>query len=286
MRKKPVIGAQHKAAIAGGGNGKVIQIKETMGILPRRKWEDKIIIGYCHGGMVHQPFMTSILNHAWYDGRERRMLHSVMHYKGLYVDDNRNALTRMFLSQNAEWLLLIDTDIVFPANAPYMLRDAADRKKRPIVAGLYFSRGLNENPDALPVWYVPDPNDPKRSDGFILCTKFTDGLNPIVGAGAGFLLIHRTVFDAFRGKYDNETWQWWGRDIIVMDGKRGRMGEDLTFFKRCRELGIPAFGHGGCVVDHLKLRRENMMSFTDTPNVKVYDRGLKVLPAGEISAAS
>src|SRR6185312_5634096 len=118
-----------------GTNGKKLTLRKlverkntkiTTGVLPRSKWKPQFIIGYVHGGMVHEPFMKSILNCAWYDGRERKMLHSVVSHQGLYVDDNRNALVRLFLSQNAEWLLMVDTDIVFPANGPYMLLDAAD----------------------------------------------------------------------------------------------------------------------------------------------------------------
>jgi len=275
-----------------GTNGKKLTLRKlverkntkiTTGVLPRSKWKPQYIIGYVHGGMVHEPFMKSILNCAWYDGRERKMLHSVVSHQGLYVDDNRNALVRLFLSQNAEWLLMVDTDIVFPANGPYMLLDAADWKERPIVSGVYFSRGLNANPDPLPVWYLPDPAHPERCDGFTPCYSFSDGLQPLAGAGAGFLLIHRSVFDKFRGKYPLETWLWFGRDTAEIDGRTIRLGEDLTFFKRCRELGIPIYGLGSCKLEHIKTRRETVASFAASPHVRIKEQYQeKILPASSI----
>ena len=67
-------------------------------------------------------------------------------------------------------------------------------------------------------------------------------------AGMGFVVMHRDVVTKLREKYGNEV-----SFFAENDQKNEKfVGEDITFFRKCKQAGIPLHAHTGAVAKHMK----------------------------------
>lgn len=205
--------------------------------------EHNLMIGYPHGGMVHEPFMRSLLEFQYRDEHDRGVLHSVSGAMGPSITDNRNRLCRRFLSlKETKWLLLVDTDIVFAPEQIYKLLD----HRAPIVTGLYFGRP-GDNQQLMPLWYERTAED---DDFNVRIVKHVaPELQKIEACGMGFCLVRRDVLEAFP---EGDDWRWFSRDVYQSQGKRIHVSEDLSFCLRARKLGFEVYGDGTLTLAHIK----------------------------------
>lgn len=213
-------------------------------------------VGYVSGQMVHEAFMVCMIGLFGFDAGQRRCITSMCRGKGLYVPGNRNEAVRAFLTSTTEYLIFIDTDIIFEAQQVYELLDAADPVERPIVSGLYFTY-LDEH--IYPVWHET------YEDGDLgTVRKVAPGLQELTGTGMGFCVIHRKVFEAMAAAHPNYPWQWFDHDAFTRpDGTTMMMGEDITFCMRAAKAGFKTWGHGGVCVEHEKSQRVTLKTFQD-----------------------
>ncbi len=214
----------------------------------------KVVVGYVHGGMVHEPFMRSVLTLFAFDAGQRRSIAGLAMCKGLYVAQNRNAVCKNFLTSAADWLFFLDTDIVFTPEQMYQLLDAAHPTERPIVGGLYFSY-WNQDKDLCPVWLE------HRGDDMATMSALKPGLQEVAVVGMGFTLIHRGVLEAMAKHHADDEWLWFGHDLRETPRGLERMGDDTTFCLRAADIGFKTFGHAEIVVQHIKSRAENYETF-------------------------
>jgi hypothetical protein len=222
--------------------------------------DQTLVIAYPHNGMVHQPFMKSLMAFREYDLVHRRILRGIEDEWGLYPAGNRNVICTRFLNTDPQWLLFIDTDHAFEPETVYQLLDDADAIDRPIMSALYF--GVLQG-NVAPMWW-----DKNEGGEYQTMTTITAGLQPIDAAGMGFCLIQRRVLETMRAKGDpNDSWTWFGHDLGKLQGKAVRMGEDFTFFDRARALGFQAWGDGRLVITHMKgmaLGLDMVLKLTET----------------------
>jgi len=214
-----------------------------------------LMIGYPHAGMVHEPFMRSLLEFQFHDVRDRGVLHSACGAMGPSITDNRNRICRRVLScPEVQWLLFVDTDICFKPEQVYRLLDHQQK----IVTGLYFGRpGTNEK--LVPLWYECD----NRIDDFNvrIVEHVAPELKPIEACGMGFCLIHRSVLEAFPN--ENDDWRWFSRDVYSSQGKHIHISEDLSFCLRARQLGFEVYGDGTLALPHIKATALTLDKFLD-----------------------
>ena len=248
----------------------------------------KLVMAFCDGGMVHGEFAMSLLAFQGHDNRERQTLAGTIRIPGLYVDDNRNRCVDEFLKvaekYGAEWMLMLDADMVFDPQVPYQLLDAADPVERPILSALYFgyiksnlANGFNA------IWMR------KYTDGYR--TLMYDDLNinqeivELDAVGMGCCLIHRSVFDKMTADADPLQFrrlQWFGREIIDHEsGIIGRYGEDVAFCHRAQQSGFKIYGHAGITLEHIKSRKENINTFMERLQVKAAPKELNGLAPAE-----
>lgn len=209
---------------------------------------DLVLVGYAHTGVVRQSFMESLVTTRVVDAGAHIIGHTAA--GGPYIAQNRNVIVRRFLAETpAEWLWMLDTDIIFAPNTLPVLLSAARPASNPIVTGLYFVR-LREG--LVSTW--------KRrvgDDEWVAVTDWDGTLVDLTFCGAGCLLIHRSVLE----KMDDPTdpWCWFGHDVMVpTGGPAERMSEDYTFCARARAAGfvitgVPiGLGHdkGGVILDY------------------------------------
>ena len=218
------------------------------------RYKRSLTVGYVSGATVHESFMVSMIGLFGYDASQRRIITSMTRGKGLYVPDNRNHAVRAFLESTTEYLLFVDTDIVFQAHQVYQLLDAADPVERPIVSGLYFT--YMDDGRIYPVWHE------RYEDGTLgTVRKISPEITELVGTGMGFCIIHRRVLEAMREARPRHRWAWFAHDEMDYGTEIMSLGEDLTFCLRAEKLGFKTYGHGGVIVEHEKGQRITLDTF-------------------------
>lgn len=156
---------------------------------------------------------------------------------------NRNRLVRQFLATDVEWLLIIDTDIVWQPEDWERLRDSADAIERPYVSGLYFVDNEPLNPCSIVFGadgkkYVP------------LIKDDAPELARVSAACLGFGLVHRDVF--FKSADPGNDHEWFEHGYRSPNGET--MPEDYAFCDRVGAAGIPIYLNTKVRVGHLKQR--------------------------------
>jgi len=121
------------------------------------------------------------LTKALLDDRVRaRLCEVVTQMSGPLIAQARTTVVDTFLTTNAQWLLQIDSDMVFTPDDILTLLEAADVQDRPIIGALCV--GTNQGAESLEAeagWHVPAGIGwiaPQRAAGLVLVD--------FVGAGA------------------------------------------------------------------------------------------------------
>lgn len=145
------------------------------------------------------------------------------------LDRGRNDVIRRFGGLGtADWLLFVDSDMVFTPDDFRKLAEWANPVRYPILSGLYYK----DSTPPLPVAFRWD------EDGHSKHVELSgDALQQVDGAGMGFMLIH---IDALNKIYDNFAGQ---EEPWCDNGQRGPAGQpladDLSFCYRATECGLP-----------------------------------------------
>lgn len=208
---------------------------------------DDVVIGWVHPGHVHTPFVDSLLRTVGYD---RVNGNRIAGWNGVQcsanVSSGRNALMEWFLASPAEWLVQIDTDMVWSADSIHRLLAVADPDKAPIVGGLCFAKEADTGM-LWPTMY--DLAGTEEKPEFIRYDTWPDDtLFPVVATGAAFLLIHRGVAEKIRDQSFSGAYPWFQeREIGGM-----RSGEDVTFCLRAATVGAAVHVHTGVAIGHIK----------------------------------
>lgn len=206
--------------------------------------------------------LSVILHDAANYGHITKGGHVTLLKSGPRIAEARNQLVDGFAATDDDWLLMYDSDMVFPPDAMYRLLDDAydggNVPKRLIVGGLCFAGSLRPDGRITPTIYAPRQQD----DGRVLTEVVWDyprGEIVKVGAtGAAFLLVHRSVFAKMRrphpegfGTMPNgaeNSYPWF------IEGVNGglQFGEDVAFCMRARALGFDVWVDTGLRIGHLK----------------------------------
>ena len=156
--------------------------------------------------------------HVFYD-RARFSLHDVA----------RNELAQRM---RGDWLLMLDTDMVFDPDVCARLLHLMKVYDVEVLSGIY---PYKTNP-TIPVLSMVDKNG---SGSPIIAWDPDQELIEFGAAGAGCLLVRRTVFDRIASELFEKPFD-----------RIGSRGEDFSFFARCKRLGISCwcaprvrFGH-------------------------------------------
>ena len=136
---------------------------------------------------VNRPVFTK----SCYQG----MLQTLMNYpgmvsvrvsEGLLPAWSRNYLIDKFLAdEQAEYIFFVDSDTGVPGDGLIKLVQA----KKDIISGLYFGRGLPNNPIMKKI-----QKDEYGKDRLLPLVDYPEGIVEVDMLGAGCLLIHKDVF--------------------------------------------------------------------------------------------
>jgi hypothetical protein len=198
---------------------------------------------------------------------------------GCRIDHNRNRVVEEFLSseRQAEWLLFLDNDMIFPAQ----LAERLVKRDKPVIGALYFMAGEIYDPIVYQLGRIkPDrygrPTQmwtpmrdrvydfliangiPSINKAMMLENVDEDSLLPCDGVGTGAMLIHRSVLETLSSPWFEF---------------KGMEGEDLRFCKRVTdELGHQIYTDMSLICGHLDIIAQGHTQF-----MKAYEaRGVQI----------
>lgn len=208
----------------------------------------KVVLGYPVGGSVTLPFHASVIRLLGYEMAKpdaARLLARITHSSGLYVAENRTELSQQFLAGTGDWLLMIDTDIEFPATLLETLLALAGTSRKILAAsvplGAYATCAFNRTEKAG-VWQaVPVPLEPVAVDG----------------VATAVALIHRSVFETIAAQHGQSWWHhvYLPAEDTSQPGDFRSQGEDLAFSIKAASCGIQSWAVHVPGIGHYKTRR-------------------------------
>lgn len=236
-----------------------------------RDTQEKVVVAYLRPSTVHGNFMESLMDLMMYDFATHRRIAEgggrLSYQAGANLSGPRNEVVKKFLAYGkADWLWMVDSDMVFAPDTVDRLLEHADPETAPIVGGLCF--GLDDAGDIVPTMYglmgeaeSPESLDVVRFDEWPVDTMFQ-----VVATGAACLLIHKSALERMRdfehpnrpGKVGfNDAFPWFQE--LEHDGRP--VSEDIAFCWRAGLLQIPVYVNTAVKIGHVKDRLLTMESY-------------------------
>lgn len=225
-----------------------------------RPESEKVVLGYCSPSHVHADFMEALLYLQMFDfAGPKRMVDGggmLPIRAGANLAGPRNDMVRKFLKHGADWLLQVDTDMIFMPDMLERLLEHADPDEAPVVGGLCF--GFDGEGQVLPTLYgfVGDEANPQ----VVRYHEWPpEAMMQVAATGAAALLVHRSVFERMQqfehpsrpGQHGfNDAFPWFQE--LEHDGRP--VSEDIGFCWRAGLLGIPVFVNTAVQLGHVKQR--------------------------------
>lgn len=213
---------------------------------PKRKSKGTITIAWCDNGMVDGKFAEGIVALALQAPANGIEISHSARVAGNQIGRQRQALFDYWADKiKSDWILWIDSDIVVDINVVSELLTAADAKERPIVSGVYFiskqAEGTLGNP--MPALFTEVNETTIRH----LHPLPVDELVKIDSAGMGFVLMHKSIIPRLREVFPNQSLF---AEIEHLGDRY--VGEDIVFFQKVKQAGIPVYVWTGAIVKHMK----------------------------------
>jgi GT2 family glycosyltransferase len=157
---------------------------------------------------------------------------------------------KAFLKSNAEWILLLDTDMWWEPNAIIRMVKTAKERKVKVVAGLAFMEQKNRIiPNAYK--FIPDGEGGKVLAPFAVLPSLIEPFE-VDATGGSCLLVHRDVYqDVMEASVARENTAYWWQEDVYMPIKKEMQGEDITFCKRITEAGYTILYEPRSLFSHL-----------------------------------
>jgi GT2 family glycosyltransferase len=212
------------------------------------KSKDTVVIGFVHPTDVSAYFLMSLMGttlHEMVYGNNR-IGGVINEFSGANISQARNKIAADFLDNyESEWLLFIDADMQFHPEAVEKLLRHAHETDRPIMGALCF--GIDEGRLFPTLYDLARDGDKVR----VLRRHLYDdnAVTEVSATGGAFLLIHRSVLVAIRGKGFNKAFPWFQETQLDEDSP---CSEDFTFCLRARQLGIPVHVDTAVKIGHHK----------------------------------
>ena len=225
-------------------------------LMPNR---DKVCIAYVHSLEVAHSWHQSLMALIAYDvANSQRVIGGgwlATKYGTGGIVQARNDTTRQFVHDmpDVDWLMWVDTDMGFEANAVDRLMDAADPETAPIMCGLCFMNrevGVDGVGGYLvqPAPTIFDWYDDGERRGFTVRRDYErDSVLACAGTGSAFVLIHKSVFQRIESEY-GQAWY----SPVRNPTTDSWISEDLSMCARANALEIPVHVHTGVKTSHLK----------------------------------
>jgi len=191
---------------------------------------ETLVVGWVDGGVTRGEWAESVTKLVAYETSQNRLMSIIRVQSGPQMEEGRNHLVERFLDTPAEWLLMVDTDMVFDYNSAERLLETAHSTNTLLVGGLCF--GINKEFGQFPTMY-------RTIDGMphVIFNEL-DGIVSVDATGAAFTLTHRSLFENHKRPGPHP---WFHRREIrpTETHPGGILGEDLSWCWHLRSEGVP-----------------------------------------------
>lgn len=227
----------------------------------------KVVIGFCCAGHVEAEFCMSMTDALIYDAMQQQLITGpgggvVGLQSSPRIAETRSQIVEAFLQSpvyqdedgfRPDWLLMVDSDMVFKGEDIYTLLASADPVDKPIVGGLCFAGG--HSGVLFPTLYQLHKGEDGLSTSPIM--EYEHGAMYKVGAtGCAFLLIHRQALIKIGKAFSTmpngarNPYPWFTEGNIDAYGRA--FGEDIAFCIRAGACGIPVYVNTNVRIGHVK----------------------------------
>jgi hypothetical protein len=211
---------------------------------PKRNIET-LTLGWCDNGMVDGKFTEGVVYSMLTGLGSGIPIVNAMRVSGNQIARQRQNLIDMWYDSNtSDWLLWLDSDVVLTKDILTKLWNGRDAKERPLLTGVYMVTRMNEQSMMQPLPDLFIDTDDHFTIQFIHPLP-KDQIIKVDSAGFGLLLMHRDVVTKLREKYSIFFYE-------DMESEQRFLGEDIHFFKKCKQLGIPLWADTSCIAMHMK----------------------------------
>ena len=214
-----------------------------------RSSNNQIMVVWCDNGTVDGKFMEGVVYTLLTAGLP---ITSAQRVQGNQIGRQRQTAFDVWHEKtDFDWLLWVDSDIVLTNEALKLVWDSAHPVERPVVSGTYFISKQMESSIMQPYPALFTAHQDNKYLMSYIHPLPPNQLLKVDYAGFGFLLMHRSVADKMREFHGDisfflESQEDSNKDMDTF------IGEDIQFFMRMREAGIPLHAHTGATVKHMK----------------------------------
>jgi hypothetical protein len=152
----------------------------------------------------------------------------------------------MWQKVSTDWALWVDSDIVLTQEMLKTLWDTADKVARPVVSGVYFISKQMEGSLMQPMPCVFNEGG-NQYEVTYLHPLPKNQVVKVDNAGMGLVLMHKSVLKALNEKFPDDFW-------FGENNEKGDkfIGEDIAFFRKVKQSGVPIHAHTGVIAKHMK----------------------------------
>lgn len=217
---------------------------KKMAAKPKPKPET-LTIGWCDNGMVDGKF-TEGITYSMLSGIGHGIpIVNAMRVSGNQIARQRQNLIDMWYEANtSDWFLWLDSDVVLTTDILTKLWNGRDAEERPLLTGIYMVTRMGEQSMMQPLPDIFIDTDDHWKLQFVHPLP-KDQVIKIDSAGFGLLMMHRSVVTKLK-----EQWSIFFYE--EMGSEEQFLGEDIHFFRKCKQAGIPLYADTSCVAMHMK----------------------------------
>ena len=207
--------------------------------------KDTVTIAWCDNGLVDGKFAHCVANALIECKNFDINIVNTIRVLGNQIARQRQTVYNTWKENPTDWILWIDSDILFDSIYIKKIIDSADENDRPVVSGLYF---ISKNPESS----LMEPT----AAAFINVDKYLiKSIHPIPeneiieidNAGMGFVLMNKSIIEKIEKNYPNEF-------LFKENEENGDnfIGEDIAFFRKLKNIQIPIYLNTEIKLQHLK----------------------------------
>jgi hypothetical protein len=210
------------------------------------KNKESLAIGWCDNGLVDGKFAEGLVRVTLNAVNNGIHIAASLRVQGNQIGKQRQILFDHWAdSTSVDWLLWIDSDISISIDIIKKLWDTADKVAKPIVSGVYFISKSTD--DELMQPYPVIFNDIDKHTIQYIHPLPENEIIKIDSSGMGLVLMHRSIISKLRNKFPNQS-------VFAEENGVGKdfVSEDIAFFRKVKEVGIPVYAHTGAIAKHMK----------------------------------
>lgn len=208
--------------------------------------KETLSIIWCDNGTTDGKFTEGLVYTIIHAGTVGVPVNNAIRVQGNQIARQRQAAIEMWQKVGTDWALWVDSDIVLTQDMLKTLWNTADKVARPVVSGVYFISKQMEGSLMMPMPCIFNDTDNQYEIQYLHPLPKNQVVK-VDSAGMGLVLMHKSVLQGLNDKFPGDFW-------FGENNERAEkfIGEDIVFFRKVKEAGIPVHAHTGVIAKHMK----------------------------------